>query len=437
MTVLSAPGRGRLPTLLAGALLVCSLALSGCRFTNLQEPVAPTATPNPISNISTPVPRTATPAPAAATVAPTVTTVGTTNTSSSGGPANPGGTGSTSSGGTNTTGPAPGTNPGNVPVNGPTADQEPVVQVVAKVGPAVVTVINTLDPRQNQGYTGQASGTGVIISDQGYIVTNNHVVEGQGSLEVIFADATKSAAQLVGTDQVADLAVLKVSGQMPAVAQLGDSDQLQPGETVIAIGSALGDFRNTITVGVISGLNRTLQGQNANMENMIQTDAAINHGNSGGPLSNLRGEVIGINTAVLRDTGSGDVAEGLGFSIPANTVKNVTGQIITTGRVARPYLGISSAPISRAIAAYYSLRDDKGALLDHGVLVQDVVAGSPADTAGLRAGDVIAAINDQTIDADNALSNVLTRFKVGDTVTLTIYRNGQKSQPKLTLAQHP
>ena len=187
----------------------------------------------------------------------------------------------------------------------------------------------------------------MIISDQGYVVTNNHVVAGQGSLEVIFAEATKAGAQLIGTDQFADLAVLKVSGAVPAVAQLGDFDQLKPGETVVAIGSALGDFRNTVTVGVISGLNRTLQGQDVNMENMIQTDAAINHGNSGGPLINLRGEVIGINTAVLRSSGMGDVAEGLGFSIPANTVKNVTGQIINTGGWPAPIWASAAPPSAR------------------------------------------------------------------------------------------
>jgi 2-alkenal reductase len=274
-----------------------------------------------------------------------------------------------------------------------------------------------------------------MIDNRGYIVTNNHVVEGQQAHEDIFSNGTKVDAELVGTDSVTDLAVLKITADLPAVASLGDSDALKPGETVIAIGSALGDFRNTVTVGVISGLNRTLQtGENVNMENMIQTDAAINHGNSGGPLINLRGEVVGINTAVLRNSGMGDVAEGLGFSIPASTVRNVTEQLIASGKVPRPYLGIRSAVVSRALAAYYNLRDENGQLLDRGVVIQEVVAGSPAEGAGLRAGDVLVSVNDQNIDPDNALSNVLTRFKVGDTVTLTIYRDGKQLQSQATLA---
>jgi 2-alkenal reductase len=435
------PWRG-LPVL----LLIALISLSGCRLTNVREaPGAPTATvptgqSTPRSTQVVPTPGAATPttapgvtaAPTTAS-APAVTPTTATNTSNPGAPD----TGSTTGGNATPVSPNTGSGTGSSPpVNGPLAEDEAIVQVVERVGPAVVTVINTLDPSQTQGYGGQASGTGVIISDQGYIVTNNHVVEGQQSLEVIFANGNKSDAQLVGTDTIADLAVLKVTGTLPAVATLGNSDDLKPGETVIAIGSALGDFRNTVTVGVISGLNRTLQtNQNVNMENMIQTDAAINHGNSGGPLINLRGEVVGINTAVLRSSGMGDVAEGLGFSIPANTVKDVTGQLIATGKVPRPYLGIVSQPLSRSLSAYYNLRDENGALLDHGVVIQEVVAGSPAEAVGLRAGDVIGAINDQVIDQDNALSNVLIRFKPGDSVDLTIYRDGQKLSIKITLGE--
>lgn len=414
--------------LLPVMLLIAVFALAGCQLSNVREQQTP-----PTATVTTARP-TATTAP---TVADLPTAAGTptpaTSTSNAGAPNTTGATGSDPN--SPPTGPSAGSN-GSPPVNGPLAADEAIVQVVEKLGPAVVTVINTLDPSQTQGYGGQASGTGVIISDQGYIVTNNHVVEGQRSLEVIFANGDKADAQLVGTDNIADLAVLKVSNALPGVATLGNSDALKPGETVIAIGSALGDFRNTVTVGVISGLNRLLQtDQNVNMENMIQTDAAINHGNSGGPLINLRGEVVGINTAVLRSSGMGDVAEGLGFSIPANTVKDVTDQLIATGKVPRPYLGIISQPLSRALSAYYSLRDENGALLDHGVVLQEVVANSPAESAGLRVGDVIGAINDQPIDQENALSNVLIRFKPGDTVTLTVYRAGKKLSLSITLGE--
>ena len=309
-----------------------------------------------------------------------------------------------------------------------------MVQVVEKLGPAVVTVINILDPQQNQGFGGQASGSGVIIDPKGYIVTNNHVVAGAGALAVIFADGSKADATLVGADEISDLAVLKISATVPAVATLGNSGNLRTGETVIAIGSALGDFRNTVTQGVISGLNRTLPGDNGvNMENMIQTDAAINHGNSGGPLLNLRGEVVGINTAVLRSSGSGDVAEGLGFAIPVDTVKTITAQLISTGKVPRPYLGVSSRNITRSLAAYYNLRDESGTLLDHGVVVVQVTANSPAATAGLQPGDVILSISGQDINDSNPLTNVLTHFTVGAQVTLTVVRDGKTQQIPATL----
>ncbi|HUS15590.1 MAG TPA: trypsin-like peptidase domain-containing protein [Chloroflexia bacterium] len=330
-----------------------------------------------------------------------------------------------------------GTPTGNPPVNGPLSEDEAVVQVVARVGPAVVTVINQLRP-DARGLAGEASGTGVIIDSQGYIVTNNHVVAGSNALQVLFADDRKADATLVGADAISDLAVLKVSGTMPAVAVLGDSGRLRPGETVIAIGSALGDFHNTVTQGVISGLNRTLPGENGiNMENLIQTDAAINHGNSGGPLINLRGEVVGINTAVLRSSGMGDVAEGLGFSIAVNTVKNISSQLIAHGKVPRPLIGVQSRPLTGAMASYFDLRDENGALLDHGVVVTGVTANAPAEAAGVRVGDVITAINGQRIDETNTLPNILTHYGVNDRVTVTVVRSGKLLELPVTLAERP
>ncbi len=327
---------------------------------------------------------------------------------------------------------------GGVPVNGPLSTDQAVVQVVEKVGPAVVTVLNKLDPQQNQGFAGEASGTGVIISADGYIVTNNHVVQGQQALQVIFSDDRKADATLVGADPISDLAVLKVAGAMPGVAVLGDSSSLLPGEEVIAIGTALGDFHNTVTQGVISGLNRRLPADSGvDMENLIQTDAAINHGNSGGPLINLRGEVIGINTAVLRSTNSGDVAEGLGFSISVNTVKTITAQLISTGRVPRPFLGVQSRPITGQMSSYFDLHDENGNLLDHGVVIITVTPNSPAVASGIRVGDVITALDNQTLDETTSLTNALTHYKVGDKVTLTVIRNGKKLQIPVTLADRP
>ncbi len=339
---------------------------------------------------------------------------------------------------TRTAGPGAGIPTGAPPVNGPLPAGEAIVQVVERVGPAVVTVINKLDPQLNRGYSGEASGTGVIMDRSGLIVTNNHVVAGTSALQVIFADGRKTDATLVGTDPISDLAVLRVSGTVPAVAVLGDSSNLHPGQGVIAIGSALGDFQNTVTTGIISGLNRKLPGDNGiTMENLIQTDAAINHGNSGGPLLNLQGEVIGINTAVVRTTGTGtDVAEGLGFAITVNTVKTITAELASKGRVARPYLGVDSRPINRAIASYYDLRDESG-LLDQGVVIVGVTAGSPAEVAGLRVGDVITTINSQALDATNTLANALTHFGITERITLTLVRAGKTQSLAVTLAERP
>lgn len=310
-----------------------------------------------------------------------------------------------------------------------------MIEAIAKVKPAVVTVINTLPAQQT--FFGieepQASGSGVIIGEEGYIVTNNHVVEEAQRLDVIYADGSKKEATLVGADKYSDLAVIKVEGAVPAMAELGDSTALQPGEPVAAIGSPLGDFKGTVTVGVISALDRRLDtGEGYWMEGLVQTDAAINPGNSGGPLINALGQVIGINTAIVgRSAYAGTVAEGLGFAIPSNTVTEVTQQLLDQGYVERPYLGIEYVAITPRLASAYDLS------ADHGVYVQRVTSGSPAAAAGLQEGDIITAVNGQTIDEDNPLNNVLWQFHVGDKVTLTILRQGEELSVDVTLTQRP
>ena len=226
--------------------------------------------------------------------------------------------------------------------------QTTITQSVQKMGPAVVTVVGTL-PGQTTffGQTGggTVSGSGFFISDQGYLVTNNHVVEGTSSVSVVLSSGIQQPATVVGSDRYNDIAVLKVDGKVPAVATLGNSDVLRPGESVIAIGSPLGDFKNTVTVGVVSATGRSIDsGQGYQIEGLIQTDAAINQGNSGGPLVDLAGEVIGVNTLIVRNTGSGAVAEGLGFAIPINTAQAVAAQIIQKGYFSHPYLGIAFQP---------------------------------------------------------------------------------------------
>jgi 2-alkenal reductase len=308
-----------------------------------------------------------------------------------------------------------------------------ITDAVNKVGPAVVTVVSTLSGYQTpfgMASGGEASGSGVIISDQGYIVTNNHVVDGAESVSVVLQNGASLDAQVVSTDQYVDLAVLKVNGQMPAVAPLGDSDALKPGETVIAIGSPLGDFKNTVTAGVVSATGRNLDtGNGYSLEGLIQTDAAINEGNSGGPLVNLAGQVVGLNTLIVRNSMSGTVTEGLGFAIPSNTVKLVSEQMIANGYFSRPYLGIQWEQITPSIANRYRLPVDWGAYITR------VVNGGPADQAGLKVDDIITKIGDTAIDGDHQYLNLLFGYKPGDTVNLTVNRGGKDVQVQITLGE--
>ena len=309
-----------------------------------------------------------------------------------------------------------------------------ITQAVQKVGPAVVTVVGTIPGQMTfRGMTsnGTVSGSGVFISDQGYILTNNHVVEGtQGDLTIVLSDGSQEKATIVGTDQYSDIAVLKTAGKVPAVATLGNSDVLNPGETAIAIGSPLGDFKNSVTVGVISATGRSIDtGNGYTIDNLIQTDAAINQGNSGGPLVNLAGDVVAINTLIVRSSGSGTVAEGLGFAIPINTAKAVAEQLIQNGSITHPYLGISFQPISPDIANAYRLP------VQWGVYITDVAANSPASQAGLQQGDIITSLGGVTLDATHSYINTLFTFKPGDQVTLELNRDGKTVQVQVTLAQ--
>jgi serine protease Do len=291
------------------------------------------------------------------------------------------------------------------------------------VAPSVVTVVGTVPGQVTLfGRTSDqtVSGSGVFISDQGYILTNNHVVENAAALEIILSDGSRQTAELVGTDIYADLAVLKAQERPPAVAGLGNSDVLKPGETVIAIGSPLGDFTNSVTVGVISATGRSIDtGQGYQIEGLVQTDAAINQGNSGGPLVNLAGEVVGINTLVVRSSESGAVAEGLGFAIPANTARAVAEQIMEKGYFSRPYLGIRWQLVTPRVARVYNLP------VEWGVYVTEVVSGSPANEAGIQPGDIIIRIGEVTLDENHSYINALFQFEAGDRVKVEVARGVQ------------
>jgi serine protease Do len=329
--------------------------------------------------------------------------------------------------------PTDNTNPSQTLTLNTTNIETSVTQSVERIGPTVVTVVGTV-PGQNTffGPTGDqtVSGSGFFITDQGYILTNNHVVEGTTEVNIVLSDGTEQKATIVGTDLYSDIAVLKTDGKVPAVAKLGNSDVLKPGESVIAIGSPLGNFKNTVTVGVVSATGRSIDtGNGYQVENLIQTDAAINHGNSGGPLVDLAGEVIGINTLIVRNTGSGDVAEGLGFAIPVSTAQVVAQQIIQKGYFARPYMGISFQPINPDIAAQYNLP------AQWGVYVTKVADNSPASEAGLREGDIITKVGDVALDETHSYVNILFTFKPGDQITLEVLRDNKNTSVQITLGE--
>ncbi|GAB4479292.1 MAG: trypsin-like peptidase domain-containing protein [Anaerolineales bacterium] len=313
--------------------------------------------------------------------------------------------------------------------------QSRIIQTVQKVSPAVVTVVGVIPGQMTFfGPTGDqtVSGSGVFISPEGYLLTNQHVIEDVETVEVILADGSQQTARIVGTDPYADLAVLKIDRTPPAVAELGNSDLVVPGEMVIAIGSPLGDFRNTVTLGVISATGRSIDtGQGYQIENLIQTDAAINQGNSGGPLVNLNGQVIGINTLIVRSTGSGAIAEGLGFAIPVNTAREVAEQIIQKGYVSRPYLGIRWQLVTPRVAAIYNLG------VEWGVYITQVFADSPASKAGLRRGDIIVQIGEIQLDERHSYINALYSYQPGDEVDVVVWREGRTLTFKVLLEEIP
>ncbi len=267
-------------------------------------------------------------------------------------------------------------------------------------------------------------GSGFIVSSEGLILTNRHVVEDEtASYTVVSSDGEKFAAQVVARDTVQDLALLKIEAKNLPVLALGDSSALKLGQTAIAIGNALGEFKNTVSVGVVSGLGRTVTAQGGRgsqtIEGVIQTDAAINPGNSGGPLLNLKGEVIGINTAVA----SG--AQNIGFALPANRAKRVLASYGSTGRIVYPYLGVR-----------YTLLDS-GAKVVSETEERAVLKGSPAEAAGVREGDIITKVNGQKIGGEVSLATVLQQFSVGETVTLTLRRGDEELVLMATLTERP
>lgn len=310
-----------------------------------------------------------------------------------------------------------------------------VIDAVKKVSPSVVSI--TTKRNIQDFFTGQileqeGGGTGFILTSDGLIVTNKHVVDDESAnYSVLASDGKTYEAQVLSRDPFNDLAVLKIDAKGLKPVELGDSNSLNTGQWVIAIGNALGEFQNTVTVGVVSAKDRQITADGQTLEGLIQTDAAINPGNSGGPLINLAGQVVGINTAMAGG------AEGIGFAINIDSVKTALDSVQETGKIVRPFLGVRYLLINKEIARSAQLSVDKGALIYRGANPADlpVVPGSPADKAGLQENDIILKINGQEINENTSLVSLLQKYKPNDTITLTVLRKGEEIQVPVTLTE--
>ena len=319
----------------------------------------------------------------------------------------------------------------------PTGEKMEIPDIADKVGPAVVGVINKTTyansfpysyygfaPDGTQTEIEQGSGSGILISADGYVVTNHHVVEGATSLSVILSTGTEYTATLIGSDERTDLALLKIEGDSFPYATFGDSNALRVGELCVAIGNPLGqELAGTVTVGYISALNRSVTIDNKTLT-LIQTDAAINPGNSGGALVNQYGQVIGINTAKI----SSSNLEGLGFAIPTAEATPILSDLMQSGYVkGRPVIGISGSAITAQQAKRYGLVE--------GVYVYSMSAGSPANLSGIKVGDIITECNGTKVKTVDELNNIKNQYKPGDTINLKVYRGGQNVDIALILAE--
>ncbi|MEI7425455.1 MAG: trypsin-like peptidase domain-containing protein [Candidatus Moraniibacteriota bacterium] len=334
-----------------------------------------------------------------------------------------------------------------------------VIDVVEKSTPAVVSIVvskdmpkiqkffdpfgffdNTPDQNSSPGNMQKekiGAGTGFLITSDGMIATNKHVVsDAMAEYTVITSDGKEHGAKVLARDPSIDVAVIKIEGTDYATLSFGDSESLKIGQTAIAIGNSLGEFSNTVSKGIISGLKRTLIAGNGfndseKLTNIIQTDAAINPGNSGGPLLDINGKVIGINVAIAQG------AQNVGFAIPANQVMKTTEQVKNTGKISTPYLGVRYIPVDDVLQKKINLAFNYGIMILRGQEITDfaVIPGSPADKAGIVENDIILEINGQKIDANNAFIELLAKFKVGDEIVLKIWHKGNIKEVKIKLEE--
>lgn len=318
-----------------------------------------------------------------------------------------------------------------------TQEESSVAAIAEKVGPSVVSILTETRTRAFYGTTtAEGAGTGIVVSKDGYIMTNNHVIESATSVAVVdhtgerYEDVT-----VIGRDPLNDIAFLKISGKndfTPAV--LGNSSTVRIGQQVIAIGNALGQYSNTVTSGIISGLGRpvtasTNSGDTESLTDLIQTDASINEGNSGGPLVNAAGQVIGINTAIIEN------ANGIGFSIPINSTKGVLAGVLATGKINRAYLGINYLTITADVARQYDLPVNSGAYI-YSESRSAIASNGPAANSGIKQGDIITKVNNDSVGSAGGLSSIIGQYRPGDTVTLTYLRGNAERTATVTLGSY-
>ena len=350
-----------------------------------------------------------------------------------------------------------------------TSEEQSTIQAIKRVQPAVVSVVikkavNSKNTNNNfyfiDPFTGRrinpnvpdnndqsdntpierevGGGTGFIISADGYIITNKHVVSDKAASYAVFLnDGTEYKATLLDTDPLNDLAVLKIEGKTLPTVELGDSSKLEIGQTVLAIGNSLNEYRQTVSKGIVSGLNRTITASDESgrrtesLDGIIQTDAAINPGNSGGPLVNLQGQVVGINTAIDRS------GQSIGFALPINDAKFIVDSIKVSGKVVRPQLGVRYMILNQSLAKANQLPVEYGALIIRGDTPTDlaIIPGSPADKAGLVENDIILEVNGQKIDEKNPLAKAIQQFKPGESINIKVYHRGEEKMYTVTLTE--
>ena len=315
-----------------------------------------------------------------------------------------------------------------------------VADIVDKVSESVVSIVTSTKTTSyfGQSYTGSAAGTGMIVTSDGYVLTNKHVIDGATKINVVLDDGTTyEDVKVAATDPLNDVAFLKISdvSDLKPVT-LGDSKTVSVGQQVIAIGNALGQYQNSVTSGIVSGTGRSLTASDSTgtktekLSDMIQTDAAINSGNSGGPLVNAAGEVIGINTATTSS------AENMGFAIPISSVKGMLKQLTKTGKASRAYVGVYGVDITAEVAKEYNLPVSYGAYLYSSSKYSSVIKDTPAEKAGLKDKDIITKVNNAKVGEQGSLSSLVGEYEPGDTVQLTVIREGKEIGIKVTLGSY-